>query len=176
MKKLLGSIAVIGLVFTAQAQETNGNVIWDSLKEFISNNPSNKWDVTAYGAYNISKVDDDVSHGIGVGARVSYWITPAVGAAVDASYMDSNWTLANVSMIGRGTIKVGNFADITLHAIAGPAWNIRGQEDSIIAVMGTGGTLTFNKFPKWGLLGEYSHFTTNPVAQDRVMLGITYRF
>ena len=188
MKKLILSLLLcLPLSLAAQTiTSTNGvplpegSGILDALGDFFRNNPSNNWDVTTYALYNVSNVSSNTADGLGAGVRVGYWfpsdaLKGSVGAAVDLSYNDHAWTAASVGLAGRGTIRFGDIASVTLHAVAGPGWNIHGAARSIVAVVGTGGNLHINKLPWVDFFGEYQHLTTSPEAQDRVLLGVTYR-
>jgi hypothetical protein len=170
------SVWVIGLVLcagmTAQAQT---NSIWqemiDSAKQFVANNPTNTYDVSVYGVAN--KTD---KYGYGGGLRVGYWMTPSVGAALDLNYCDSSWMFTSLGLAGRGTIKAGTIATVSLYASAGAGWNIQGAEQTVVGVVGTGGTLHINGWDYFDLFSEYQHVTISPDSQNRILVGLTRRF
>lgn len=172
MKKLLTTLFIVAATFVASAQTIITNSpggVWGTISDFFANNPTNTFDLTGYGIYDIT------TKGAGGGARVGYWITPSVGAALDVGYCDSSWTFANLGLSGRGTVKLGDIANLTLHASAGPGWNINGQSQSVVVFASTGGTLHINKWKYFDFLGEYQHVTTE-ANQDRVIFGLTRKF
>ena len=115
------------------------------------------------------------AYGLGGGARIAYWVDKSIGAALDASYCDSSWTFASLALAGRGTFNLGTVAKFTPYVTAGPGWNIRGPSQSVVAVAGGGGSLSFTKLPKLAFFGEFVTIL-NDTSVQRVQAGITYRF
>lgn len=176
MKKLITVIGVAALLATVNAQETGGG-LWDTLGTFFKNNPTNSWDVSSYGLWKESAATLSLNKAssFGAGARVGYWITPAVGAALDLSYCDRSWTFASLGLAGRATITLGSVGTLSPYASVGPGWNIQGEQKSIVAVAAGGATLHINKLPWFDLFGEYQHITTTE-TQNRIAFGLTKRF
>ena len=187
MKRIKVAAAIIGLalasVITVPAQ-TNTGGFWDTIGQFLSNNPTNSWDVSAYAVYNLTDTPESVADNLGAGTRISYWIDPSIGAALDFSYCNNSWTFASLALQARGTIHLKNFADISPYVLAGPGWNIETGDGrlttddlapSIVAVAGGGVSVAFHKLPKWSGFGEYVHITTRE-PQNRIQTGIGFKF
>ncbi len=164
--------AVCLLAFNAQAGSA-----WDTIGDFFAANPTNSFDLSAYGLKNLSTEVPGIANGLGGGARIGYWLTPSVGAALDVSYCESSWTFASLGLAGRGTFHVGSLLDVTPYVSAGPGWNIEatGLGQSIVAVAGGGATITITKWKGLSFFAEYTKVLTEK-QQDRVQFGITKRF
>ncbi len=144
--------------------------IWGEVQKFFANNPTNKLDLSSYALFSTQ-----ATNGWGGGLRASYWLTPAVGAAIQVDYCDSSWTFASLGLAGRGTLTLGSIGSLTPYVTAGPAWNIRGKTPSLVAEAGAGGELAINAIKWLRFFGEYQHITVEP-AQDRFLIGITHPF
>jgi hypothetical protein len=151
--------------------------LWDAVGDFFANNPTNSWDVSGYGIYlNSGKLAEGVKpNGFGGGARLGYWLSPSVGAALDASYADSSWTFMSLGLAGRGTVNVGGYASLTLYATAGPGWNVRGPEQRLVAEAGGGAVLEIKALKWLQFFGEYQYITTS-APQERIIFGLVRRF
>lgn len=174
MKKTLVGIGVAALLATS----LNAS-LWS---DFFNNNPSNQWDVTAYGLNNVSTSQLDISRGWGGGARVGYWISPSVGASLDFNYCDSRWTFGSLALTARGTINLGSLGSVSPYVLAGPGYSFQYSNpggvspQEVVAIAGSGATLHFNAIKWCDFMGEYVHITTKPEAQNQVRFGITKRF
>jgi ABC-type amino acid transport substrate-binding protein len=158
--------------FSAQAQT---NTIWqqmiDTAKQFVANNPTNTWDASVYALAN--RTD---KFGYGGGARVGYWMNPSVGAALDVNWCDHAWTFTSLGLTARGTINVGTVATVSPYGTVGAGWNIHGADQTVVAVVGTGGVLHINGFDWFDIFSEYQKVTLSPDSQQRLLLGITRKF
>lgn len=172
MKTKLTTLIIAAFV----AVSAQGGSVWDAIGDFFKNNPTNTFDVSAYGLVNVADSVPTLKDGIGGGGRVGYWLTPAIGAALDLSYCDHSWTFASLSLAGRGTINVGQLGTLSTYLMAGPGWNIETSlEQDVVAVAGGGASLTFKKWPTVALFGEYQQVFTDR-EQQRVAFGVTKRF
>jgi hypothetical protein len=184
---LAGLVAALTLNGFSQASDAPppstlsevGTSIGTTVAAFFAGNPTNSWDVSAYGVCNTKSTLQDVAKGWGAGARVGYWLNPSVGASIDLSYCDSSWTFASIGLAGRGTIKLGSIGTVSPYITAGPGVNIKssasGVEPTIVVVAGGGATLHFDKLKWCDFFGEYRHVTTTE-AQDLITFGIVKKF
>lgn len=165
---------------TAQAADVGAS---DVLTQFLLNNPTNSWDVSGYGIVNLSPgFAGDTAERFGGGTRIGYWLpgtnafSRSVGAALDLSYCDHNWTFASLALEMRGTVYLGQHSFLTLHVATGPGFNLdgAGNNSTVVFDVASGGTLHIDGLPV-DILAEYQHVSTSP-AQDRVVLGLTKHF
>jgi hypothetical protein len=175
MKKLI-SIS-IGLALCASAAVAQTNTFGNQVSAFFRQNPTTLWEVGGYGMADVTSqtLSKDLG-GYGGGGRVSYWITPSVGAALDVNYSGNGGLSYGVfSLAGRGTLHLGKVADVTLYGIGGPGYQLKGGNKSLIAMIGSGGDVKPSFF-KWGkFFGEYQHRTTSPETR-LVLFGIKKEF
>lgn len=174
MKKLLVIIGLSTLLsVSVNAQSTNPVSV---VKSFFANNPTNTWDITGYGLQNLDTTS------FGAGARVGYWLTPSVGAALDASYCDSSWTFMSLGLAARGTVKLGDVGSVSPFITAGAGWNVKTPADlgdelkqTVVAVAGGGATLHFEKVKWFDFFGEYQ-YVSGIEGGNRILFGLTKRF
>jgi hypothetical protein len=171
MKRIVAILALFGAIL-ARAE---GPLDW--VNQFFSNNPTEKWDVWAYGIHLNSpgKADGVAAYGFGGGTALSYWLNPAVGAKLSLDWADSSWTLASLGMSARGTIRFGDSISVSPFVEAGPGWNVRGPAKSIVAVAGGGATVSISGLP-FDIFGGYQYITTSPKEQERILFGVNFSF
>jgi hypothetical protein len=175
MKRL---ITIIGLVLCVSVTnlQAQTNDFTSQVAAFFEQNPKALWELGAYAMLDTTGQQLPQNMGdIGGGIRLSYWINPSVGAALDANYIDGGLSYGVLSMTGRGTAHLGTFADLTFYAIGGPGYQLKGGNKSLIAMVGTGVDvrLAAVKFAKF--FAEYQHRTTTP-ATDLVVVGLKKEF
>ena len=173
MKKHITLLAAACLLAVSTSQ---AGTLWDTVGDFFAQNPTNSWDVSAYGLKNLSTDPPGIANGLGGGARVGYWLTPNIGAALDVSYCETSWTFASLGIAARGTFHIGSL-DVTPYISAGPGWNIdaKGLGPEIVALAGGGASVTLKKWPSWAAFAEYTTVLTEK-EQRRVVFGLTKRF
>src|SRR3990167_6057277 len=147
MKKHITLLAAACLLAVSTSQ---AGTLWDTVGDFFAQNPTNSWDVSAYGLKNLSTDPPGIANGLGGGARVGYWLTPNIGAALDVSYCETSWTFASLGIAARGTFHIG-------------------------ALAGGGASVTLKKWPSWAAFAEYTTVLTEK-EQRRVVFGLTKRF
>lgn len=166
--------AAMTVTLTVTSLATAGE-FGDIIHGFLAGNPTNAWDVSAYGLRNLSANTASVAERWGAGARISYWLRPAIGAALDASYCDHAWTFASLALTARGSFWVGPVR-VTPYAHTGPGWNINSDfSKTIVAVAGGGASFewTGRKWP--ALFVEWNDVIADR-DQKRLIWGITWRF
>lgn len=175
MKKLK-KLKTFAIAFALSAASAGASVL-DLIEEFINNNPSQKWEVWSYGIKLNSpgKADGVAAYGLGGGAAISYWINPSVGAKLSADWCDSSWTFASLGMTARGTVRLADSVALSPFAEAGPGWNVKGPERSVVAVAGAGATLSIKGAP-FDIFGAYQYVTTSPREQERILFGLKLKF
>lgn len=167
MKKLILAIGVALCCVTVNAQFSS-NVL-STVDSFFKNNPTNAIDITAYGLQVVESKE------FGAGTRMSYWLTPSVGAALDVSYVNGNWTFTSLALGARGTVKLGDAGSVSPFVSAGSGWNIKGPEETIVAIGTAGATIHINRIKYFDLFGEYQYISGKE-TENRIAFGITKKF
>ena len=170
---LVGLIAAAFSVIPIQAQT---NTFTDQVAAFFQNNPTNLWELGAYGMADVTGQTIPKSlAGIGGGLRLAYWINSSVGVALDGNYIDGGIGYGVFSMTGRGTARLGTFADLTFYAIGGPGYLLRGGNKQLIAMVGTGVDVKLQAFKFAKFFAEIQHRTTSPTT-DLAVFGMKKEF
>lgn len=164
-------VILLTIGFSVQAQTNIWQQMIDTAKQFVANNPTNTWDTSVYALANRTS-----KFGYGGGVRVGYWMNPSVGAALDANYCDSSWTFTSLGLTARGTVNVSTIATVSPYATVGAGWNINGAQQTVVAVVGAGGTLHIKGWDYFDLFGEYQKVTLSPDSQQRLLVGLTRKF
>lgn len=167
MKRILATIGLALLVGVTNIR-AQSNDFTSQVSAFFANNPTDLWELGAYAMADVTgqQLPQDMQ-GVGGGLRLSYWINPSVGVALDANYYANGGLSYGVfSMAGRGTARLGTLADVTFYAIGGPGYQLKGGNKSLIAMVGTGVDIRFGFLKRAGVVvfGEFQHRTTSPVT------------
>ena len=167
------AVLAAALALTVSAQ---GATLWDDISKvignFFNNAPTNTWEVGGYGIYiSDAEAAEITADSFGGGARVQYKVSPSLGAALDLSYARSSWTFASLAFTVQGGINFGQTATLAPYVFAGPGWNIKGPEQSIVAVTGGGADLDIKALKWFKFFGEYRYITTTD-PQDQIVFGV----
>lgn len=179
MKKIIAFLFLLPLCALAQTNPPSSG-IGGIIGGFFANNPSNQWDVSAY------VIRDDAQARYGPGLGVAYWLMPSVGTSLDLNYIDGDLSFASLGINGRGTFKLGSFADVTSYAKAGPGWIFRrgvagtAYDQRVVAIASAGVSVDIKAIDKYVVpFGEWRHVfegNSNTVGHNQILVGLSHRF